>query len=197
MSINHFSGSAQKSAAQFASARTRYLSPVLSLLTLAGVKPNILTAASVIVVSGYLYFLPTNTLLAMSFVGASVLIDGIDGALARFQNRVTKFGAVLDSLADHAVFSIVMLGLIGNGMINPLWGALYLLAYNTMIILVVVLNAMQRPLRFFIPTKYIFFLAILINAYVLPGVLDIVVAVSAVLALLTLGAIVRKLKNIL
>jgi phosphatidylglycerophosphate synthase len=48
--------------------------------------------------------------LALVFFLVSVFLDFVDGAVARYSNRVTKFGAYLDTISDRFVEGLIFLG---------------------------------------------------------------------------------------
>lgn len=87
-----------------------------------GVRPDVVTLAGV-AVSGVVVLLSALggrwVLLAAVVVGASGLLDSLDGAVAVLTDRVTRWGAVLDSLVDRAsdVLYLVALWLVGA----PAW----------------------------------------------------------------------------
>lgn len=87
-----------------------------------GISPNALTVLSLAVsaVSGW-YYLNHN-----AFAGALVLllagaVDMLDGAVARAQQRTTRFGAVLDHVLDRYAEFLVVLGIMLGGYVDPLW----------------------------------------------------------------------------
>lgn len=70
----------------------------------AGVRPDVLTLAGVFVAA--LALLPAAAgarwpLLAAALVAVSGLLDNVDGAVAVMTDRATRWGAVLDALADR------------------------------------------------------------------------------------------------
>ena len=87
-------------------------------LARSGVAPDALTLAGVWVA---LLLLPPAAagerwpLLAVPLVVVSGVVDNLDGAVAVLRGRVTRFGAVVDSLADRAadVVYLLALGLLG------------------------------------------------------------------------------------
>jgi CDP-diacylglycerol--glycerol-3-phosphate 3-phosphatidyltransferase len=92
----------------------RYVTgPVAKLLARTPVTPNALTAFSFLVTLGAVWLVAQRHLIGGGLVVlfASVF-DMFDGALARETNRVTKFGAALDStldrLAEGAIFLALM-----------------------------------------------------------------------------------------
>ncbi len=87
--------------------------PVVNLLARTPVTPNSLTISSFILASVAAALIVTNNLLAagLVFLVAGIL-DMLDGALARQSNRVTLFGAVLDSTLDRLAEGVVLLAIL-------------------------------------------------------------------------------------
>ena len=87
-----------------------------------GVRPDVVTLLGV-VLSGVVVWLSALggrwVLLAAVVVGASGLLDSLDGAVAVLTDRATRWGAVLDSLVDRVsdVLYLVALWLVGA----PAW----------------------------------------------------------------------------
>jgi CDP-diacylglycerol--glycerol-3-phosphate 3-phosphatidyltransferase len=94
---------------------SRALTPLGTRLAHAGVSPDAITVVGTLgAVAGALIFFPMGGI--WLFVGtlviwAFVMLDIVDGAVARASGNPTKFGAVLDStcdrVADAAVFAAV------------------------------------------------------------------------------------------
>ena len=98
---------ARESAARF------FSQPVARALARTGITPTALTWL------GFIIALGGGVLVALNHpvvAGAVVLFGGafdmLDGALARLTNRVTKFGAVLDSTLDRLSEVAVLLGIL-------------------------------------------------------------------------------------
>jgi len=51
-----------------------------------------------------------NFILALIFFLISAFLDFVDGAVARYSNKVTKFGAYLDTISDRFVEGLIFLG---------------------------------------------------------------------------------------
>jgi CDP-diacylglycerol--glycerol-3-phosphate 3-phosphatidyltransferase len=88
------------------------LNTIAAMLDNLGITPNMLTIIGVI---GHLI---SASLIAFGYwiLGALVMLffgffDALDGALARYQNRVKKYGAFLDSICDRISESFIFLGL--------------------------------------------------------------------------------------
>jgi CDP-diacylglycerol--glycerol-3-phosphate 3-phosphatidyltransferase len=89
------------------------LNPIARFVSWTGISPNGIT------IIGFLLTVAVAFLLAMGYMplaGALLIVaaffDGIDGALARLLNRVTRFGAFLDSTTDRFSEAALFLGLL-------------------------------------------------------------------------------------
>lgn len=91
------------------------LQAIASFLDKAGVHPNHLT---ILGLAGHL--LPAWLIVEGHFIFGAIsllffgLFDALDGSLARYQNKVTAFGAYLDSVCDRMAEGIIFLGLLFN-----------------------------------------------------------------------------------
>ncbi len=86
--------------------------------------PNLITSLSLLLgtVSALAYYYE-NLGMALMFLSLSGLLDLIDGAVARFMERPTKFGAVFDWIADKWVDGLV-LGTVGFLYATSSWAIL-------------------------------------------------------------------------
>ena len=86
---------------------------VVQLFARTPITPNILTWFGFLLTLGAAALIFTEHLFAAGFV---VLVAGffdmLDGALARSTNRVTRFGAVLDSTLDRLSEAVLLLGIL-------------------------------------------------------------------------------------
>jgi CDP-diacylglycerol--glycerol-3-phosphate 3-phosphatidyltransferase len=85
--------------------------PITRAISWSGVSPNFVTIA------GFILTAADAAVLAMGYVQMAGLLlilaavlDAIDGSLARLQNRVTRFGAFLDSTIDRFSEAVLLLG---------------------------------------------------------------------------------------
>jgi CDP-diacylglycerol--glycerol-3-phosphate 3-phosphatidyltransferase len=91
----------------------RITNPLVGILSKSGITPNALTIANLalnivaayVIATGYLF-------LGGVLILVSGLFDLLDGALARFTKRTTKFGAVLDSTVDRISEAATLCGLL-------------------------------------------------------------------------------------
>ncbi len=78
------------------------LNPIIGLATKLNLHPNTFTTVSFLSGIGAAYFMAVGSLrIAACFVLLSGMCDSIDGKLARYSGKVTKFGALYDSTLDR------------------------------------------------------------------------------------------------
>ena len=91
----------------------RFTEPVARLLSKTAITPSALTWFGFLLSLGAAVLIITEHPFA---AGLMVLIAGffdmLDGALARYTNRATRFGAILDSTLDRLSEAVVLLGIL-------------------------------------------------------------------------------------
>ena len=91
----------------------RFTEPVVPLLARTGITPSTITwfgfvlilGAAALIITGHPFAAGLVVLIASFF-------DILDGALARYTNRATRFGAILDSTLDRLSEAAVLLGIL-------------------------------------------------------------------------------------
>ncbi len=87
--------------------------PIVRLLARTGVTPNALTWFGLLLSLGAAVLIALKQPFAAGFVVLFAgLFDMLDGALARFTDKITRFGAILDSTLDRLGEVAVLLGLL-------------------------------------------------------------------------------------
>ncbi|HEX6356083.1 phosphatidylinositol phosphate synthase [Actinophytocola sp.] len=89
---------------------SRVTDPIGAVLVRVGLTPNGMTVVGTVgAIGGALWLFPTGHLLAGTFVvWGFVMLDLLDGAMARAQGGGTKFGGVLDSTCDRLADGALM-----------------------------------------------------------------------------------------
>ncbi|SFL42762.1 archaetidylinositol phosphate synthase [Methanobrevibacter olleyae] len=92
---------------------TKILEPLASRLNM---NPNIFTIISpfIAIISAY-FFAGGDLLVGALFILLSGFLDVVDGAVARYHNRASPFGAFLDSTMDRFADAIIFIGIIFGG----------------------------------------------------------------------------------
>lgn len=90
-----------------------FTDPAVKVLARTPITPNAISWISFVLAAGAAALIATSNLLAAGFVVlVAGFLDMLDGALARRTNRVTSFGAVLDSTLDRLAEGIMLLGIL-------------------------------------------------------------------------------------
>jgi CDP-diacylglycerol--glycerol-3-phosphate 3-phosphatidyltransferase len=90
-----------------------FTDPAVWLLKKTPLTPDLLTWIGLLIAIGAAVLAGTGHLFAAGWVvGFSGIFDLLDGALARATNRVTRFGAVLDSTLDRVSEAVISIGLL-------------------------------------------------------------------------------------
>jgi len=91
----------------------RITDPVVRILSKSGITPNALTFINLALNIIAAYVIATgHFLLGGVLVLVAGLFDLLDGALARFTKQTTRFGAILDSVADRISEAAILCGLL-------------------------------------------------------------------------------------
>ncbi len=94
-----------------ANAVERIRSPIVRVLAAVGVRPNHLTVLGALIAVGAGYLASQGALLPGGLVFlAGSLMDGLDGALARHTDSVSRTGAFLDSVLDRVGEAALLIG---------------------------------------------------------------------------------------
>lgn len=87
--------------------------PIVRLISRTPLTPNAITWLGFIITIAAGVLVVTNHLLAAGIVVlVAGLFDMLDGALARLTERVSRFGAILDSTLDRLSEAVLLLGLL-------------------------------------------------------------------------------------
>ncbi len=95
--------------------------------------PNKLTVTRVLLIPIFMLFLLLRNsttkyapVLALIIFIIAAITDGIDGYLARKQKKVTKFGKIVDPLADKLLISAALISFVALGEISA-WAAIIII----------------------------------------------------------------------
>jgi CDP-diacylglycerol--glycerol-3-phosphate 3-phosphatidyltransferase len=91
----------------------RITDPIVGILSKSGITPNALTLINLALNIGAAYVIAMgHFIIGGVLVLVSGLFDLLDGALARFTKKTTKFGAILDSTVDRISEAAILCGLL-------------------------------------------------------------------------------------
>jgi hypothetical protein len=153
-------------------------SPFVALLAALHISPNMVSFSQVILAVVVVWLMPTQPRAAFLLFVAAIALDGIDGALARATNRVTKFGALFDQYCDHIREVIVVAGLAWHGALNPFLAGIYGVTYPGFNLTLYLCNVNRAPLPFAIKSYLVVYPALFAYLWFGANFLDYAVALS-------------------
>jgi phosphatidylglycerophosphate synthase len=161
-------------------------SPLVRVLAALHVPPNAVSFSQVVLGAIVVALMPQYPRAAFVLFVVAVALDGVDGALARATNRVTRFGALVDAYCDHTREVTVVAGLALYGALNPFLAGLYGVTYPGLNLTLSLCNSHRAPLPFAIKSYLIVYPALFAYLWFGANVLDAAVALSIAL----MGAVI-------
>lgn len=89
--------------------------------------PTVITFTRILLIPFFIFLTPPRPLLGASIFAIASLTDLIDGYIARRSMQVTKFGVLLDPIADKLLVISALIILVDMGLI-PAWMAIVIIA---------------------------------------------------------------------
>jgi phosphatidylglycerophosphate synthase len=169
------------------------IGPLVTLLARLGVHPNVVSISQVAGGFAVLALVPTYPRLAfLLFLGVLVL-DGIDGALARATGKASAFGALVDQYCDHIREITVVGGMALWGALAILPAVLYGLIYTGLNLTVYLANAHGVPVAWAVKSYLVVYPALFLYLWFGVNLLTPAVVLSEALMLIVIGMGVRNL----
>lgn len=162
-------------------------SPMVHTLAVLRVSPNAVSFAQVPLAALVVMLVPTQPRVAFVLFVLALILDGVDGALARATNRATNFGALFDQYCDHIREVIVIAGLAWHSVLNPFWAGIYGVTYPAFNLTLYLCNRYHTPLPFVIKSYLVVYPALFAYLWFGTNVLDVAVALSIVLMALAIA----------
>jgi phosphatidylglycerophosphate synthase len=175
------------------SLRSRWLAPMLAWMAGIGLRASHITLLSLL---AGLAFCPVllwgHPVAAFSLLLLHVLLDGLDGPLARFSGNASNRGSFTDTMADQLVVTAAAITMIHAGYAGTWPGGLYLFFYTIVVVFAFVRSALAAPYSWLFRPRFLVFIWYVVEMYWLPGTLDWVLwACSGLLALKCLTGFIR------
>jgi len=173
--------------------RGRLIAPLLQCLSLLRVTPNQLTLLSLVAGLAFCPLLLSGyPAIACSLLLLHLILDGMDGPLARYQMTASSRGSFTDTFADQIVVTFTSITMIHAGNLGVWPGALYLFFYALVVIFAMVRNALTIPYSWLVRPRMLVYAWFAVELYVWPGTLDpIVWIVTLLLAIKTLTGFIQ------
>jgi phosphatidylglycerophosphate synthase len=159
---NWFSAEEQALQTEFRRWRDRWAAPLVRACRRLGITADLVSAAALamLIPFGVGLLSPATSWgapLAVLSLVLHVLLDGLDGPLARAAHSAGTPGAFTDMCADHTGFLIITTLLAIGGQLSAGAAAAYISSGTMSIAMIVTLNLLRRPLRWVLRTKYPFY----------------------------------------
>ncbi len=102
------------------------------------IRPDMLSWSSVILGVGFFFLARRRFDVAFWLLVGSVLLDTLDGVLARYRRADSNSGAFTDMFCDEAVVALTVGGLVWRGTINPVLGIIFVYIYTLIVTLLLI-----------------------------------------------------------
>lgn len=145
--------------------RDRHFSALLSLLTRLGIKANHVTLFSMFIFLIGAFSVVSTPLFGTLALLFSILLDGIDGSLARFQNDSSDGGALMDIVSDQLGMVLFPLLAMVHFNAEPLFAYIFGIFYILYIILLTILNRVGVRVTYAFRVRYIYYLLFVVSAF--------------------------------
>jgi len=165
--LNYFSEKEARHIENFKNGRTKWLNPLARSIAKMGITADMVSILGFVMVFGFVYFVERNPYAAMVLLLLHVMIDGLDGPVARVTGKAGNRGALLDIMCDHTGIVAATAGLVYYGLVNGVVGLAYIYIYTIMIVFTIVRNVMRISPKIVVRTKY--YIYILFAVYVFTG----------------------------
>ncbi len=148
--------------------------PALRLMSKTGLRPDHLTVLSLIAGLAFclLYFYSVPW--ALAALALHVVLDGLDGPLARHLGVASRSGSFTDSMADQTVIAASTLTLMYTGDAGMFSGALYIVTYTVVVLFAMARNFLDVPYSWLFRPRFLVYAWVLVESYWLPGSLNAV-----------------------
>lgn len=139
--------------------------PFLGLFSWLRISANMISYASAMCGLIATYYMWIDMHQAAIFLIVSVVLDGIDGSLARFTHQSSPQGSLTDAFTDQVTISATTIGMIANGVIDIVWGGVYLVLYPVLILFSILKNSLGTPNQYVFRPRFIMYVFFLWYVY--------------------------------
>jgi len=171
--------------------------PVVSGLARAGVSPNALSLSQIPGGFIVLALVPEHPRWAFVLFLALLLLDGLDGALARTTGQASAFGALIDQYSDHVREVTVVGGMALFGALAVLPAVLYGLIYTGLNLTVYLANLRGVPVPWAIKSYLVVYPALFLYLWFGAELLTPAVVLSEALMAVVIALGLRNLSRAL
>lgn len=166
--FNYFAEREQAGQARFQRIRDRISRPLVSFLVRCRISADLISLTSLLQLVPFGYLLLTSegsdqVALASVFLWLHVILDAIDGPVARATGTAGPAGAFTDMCVDHSGMLIATCILTASALVAPTAAVAYVASYTVAVAFTIWLNMIGHPFKVVIRTKYLLYA--LVTAY--------------------------------
>ena len=145
--------------------RYGFFHPILLIFRALGIRPNHLTATAffVLLVGFPLLFWLKKPQLAFAILAFNIILDGLDGPLAKLEGGHSNSGAFWDMANDLSAMVVVVITAAHFQYLNPTVAFVYVACYLYLSFFGIALNVLKIPYRFVTKSKYPVYFFLLIR----------------------------------
>lgn len=141
----------------FRSYRDSLFEPLALALLGWGLKPNHISLVGVLFAFPFVIFFKFNPWLSGICLLLSIILDSIDGLMARLSRTKNRGGAFIDFASDYFIYFVVFFTMLWYGLLNNFWASLHVLNYVILQFLVIYTNYLKIEIFPVIRSKFIIF----------------------------------------
>jgi phosphatidylglycerophosphate synthase len=152
---------------RFQHLRARLLDPLLQLLSRMKITANHVTLFSLVVGLGFCAVWWQSPQWALLCLLLHVLLDGLDGPVARHQGKASAKGSFTDSMADQLVVTASMIVLMVDQYVSILAAAIYIFTYSMVVAFAMVRNALEKPYSWVARPRFVIYIWLALDLLIL------------------------------
>lgn len=122
--------------------------PLVRIIASVGIIPNVISLAQIPISAITIFTISDYSKLSSLLFLITLLLDTLDGALAKYTDNRSQFGKVIDQSCDHFKEVLFFAALVLAGMLNPAWGLLYVFNHGLFNLVLYACNYFKSPLPF-------------------------------------------------
>lgn len=160
--FNYFAEQEQAGQERFQKIRDGLFGPIVRLCIACHISADLISLLSILQLAPAGYFLltatePRHAAIASAFIWLHVILDALDGPIARSTGKAGPAGAFTDMCVDHTGMMITSCLLAAADLADGTLTTVYVSFYTLAVVFTIWLNVVGQPFRLVIRTKYLLY----------------------------------------
>ena len=149
----------------YRAAFARVTAPLVRLLVWLRVPPNAVSGSQIAIGIVIVFVFESYPQLAFVLFLSTLMLDSLDGALARAYGRTSQFGALVDQLSDHTRETLMIAAMALHGALYVVAAVLYPLVYAVFNFTLFLCNFKQAPIPWALKSYLVVYPAFFLYAF--------------------------------